>query len=204
MKMGTEDKRKVYIFAGLMVLIIPIAIWELWGSFSSPTPAVRPVAPAAVRTTSRGTTTAPSDAGPQAQRVSMNAGIDPTLHLDKLAQSEDVEYAGTGRNIFSADSAPVDIPKPLKTARNTPSVVVPQGPQGPPPPPPIDLKYFGYSRGQEAGSLRAYLLHGDDIFMAKPGDVVDHRYKVDSITPGNIQVTDLSYNNTQTLPITQQ
>ena len=76
-----------------------------------------------------------------------NAGIDPSLHLDQLAQSEDVEYSGSGRNIFSADPS-LAIPKPLAPVRPNGPVATQNQPPAPPKPPSIDLRYFGYFTDQ--------------------------------------------------------
>lgn len=197
LRLGAENKRQVYLVVVLFAVILVIGGVELYGSFAKPSAPRALPTPVAARSTVAAVT-AQSAAGPDAQRLS-NAGIDPTLHLDKLAQSEDIEYAGTGRNIFSADSAPVSIPKPIISARpsNAPNVVVPQGP---PKPPAIDLKYFGYTEAKDQ-PLRAFFSHGDDIFMATSGEIVDHRYKVGAIKPGSVEVTDLSYNNTQTISL---
>jgi hypothetical protein len=206
MKAGTEDKKKVLIVAVLFAIIVPAAIWEAYGYFATPTQPSRPAAvataprPAVRRANPAPAPAANAQAAPEAQRIG-GIVIDPTLHLEKLAQSEDVDYEGTGRNIFSAESAPVAIPKQLAGARpNAPQVVVSQGPPPPPQAPAIDLKYFGYEEAKDK-SIRAFLIQGGDIFMARPGDIVGHRYRVGAISPTNIQITDLAYNNTQTLPL---
>jgi hypothetical protein len=195
MKAGMEDKRKVAILGGLVVVILGLGVWEMAGFFSSPAP--RPSLPPQQPAQQMHVTVTQHPA--EAQHVN-NPVADVTLHLDRLAASEDVEYAGTGRNIFSAASEPV-IPKPIAPARPDHDLAKgPPVPVGPPPPPDIDLKYFGYSQGHDK-SIRAFLVRGDDIFIAHTGEIVNHRFQVGAITPGGVEITDLSYNHTQTLPL---
>jgi hypothetical protein len=206
--LGTENKRQVRILAALGVVILCVGGYEIKDNFFSSAPApVRPVPAAAALpavpqtapVNSRAAAANPSaSAGPEALKLS-NAGIDPALHLDQLARSEEVEYLGTGRNIFSAESAPAKIETLVAGARpGQPGVkAVPAVPEKPKPPA-IDLKYFGYTQAKDK-SLQAFFIRGEDIFIARSGEIVDHRYKVGAIMPGSVQVTDLSYNNTQTL-----
>jgi hypothetical protein len=201
-KAGTENKRNVIIAAALFCIVAYLAISQLAGGPSTPAP--RPVtarqAPApGVRAPIAAAVG--SGSGPAARQVP-NPGLDPALHLEKLALSESIEYEGSGRNIFSANSAPVEIPTAMASARPTePVVPVQTGPPPPPQAPAIDLHYFGYSATKD-GKREAFLLHGDDVFQAAAGEIVNHRYKVVTVDVHSVQVTDLSYNNTQTLQLT--
>ena len=195
MRIGTDNKLQVYLLGSLLVALFGFGgyqIYKMFGggaSYTPPPPAVpqyKGAAPAA---------------GPDAQKLS-NSGLDPTLHLERLALNESVEYSGTGRNIFSAESVPVKIPEPAAPPRPIPPADVAKV-DVPPAPPKIDLKYFGYAQSTDK-SIKAFLVRGDDIFMARAGEIVDHRYKVASISPGAVQITDLAYNNTQTVPLSAQ
>ena len=203
-KVGTEEKKKVIAVVVLMTVAVAVAIYEFAGGPSTPAPA--PVkapmarqAPSAARPVG-GAANGGASAGPEAKKLP-GSGLDPSLHLERLALSESIEYAGDGRNIFSADSAPaVHMEDPLTSARNTgpqvpvvPEVVVPTAPA-------IDLHYFGYSATKD-GKREAFLSKGDDVFEASAGEIVNHRYKVVTVDLHSIQITDLSYNNTQTLQL---
>ena len=199
LKLGTENKKQVYFASALFAVVLGLGGYELYGTFSTPAPRPIPVQPAPGTRPAAGTaqTSVSLASGGEAQKLTSD-GLDPTLHLDRLAQSEEVEYEGPGRNIFSADSTPLHIETPLQSARILPIATTPPPPPGPPKAPPIDLKYFGFTQASDK-SLKAFFVHGDDVFMAKTGEIVNHRYKVGTIGPTTVQVTDLSYNNLQTL-----
>jgi hypothetical protein len=211
MRLGIETKKQAYQAFGLIALILCAGGYEIYHIFfaDSPHPVVSPQpANSAVTKPSKSqdahsTATNPADAGQQAQKIS-TIDMDPALHLEVLARSEAIEYQGTGRNIFSAESAPAPIEKlvagPRPNLPGQPGVSIQQPVVARPTAPAIDLKYFGYTQARDK-SLQAFFIRGDDIFVARNGEIVDHRYKVDVIQPNSVQVTDLGYNNTQTLQL---
>ncbi len=198
MKSGFENKRSVAIFAALLVVMAVFLVRFVKAVFiGSAPPPTAIAAPAVQRQTPR-----PGSAGPAAQKLPSLQNLDPTLHPELMAGAESLEYTGDGRNIFSMSSAPVQQKiEAVKGPVRPNGKMVAQAPQGPPPPPPINLTFFGYAAAN--GAKRAFLLDGEDVYIAREGDVVDHHYKILHINPLSIEVTDLLYNNTQTLPLVQ-
>jgi hypothetical protein len=212
MRTGLENKRNVVTLAVLgLILLVSVGYFVdkmfLGGPPPTSTPATQSTTeqPGATQpetqSTAATTTHTESTNGHAAKKVVSLATLDPTLHPELMAGAESLVYAGNGRNIFSMSSVPEKIEQVAGPVRNNPVMNVAKGPQGPAPPPAIDLTFFGYESG--GGAKKAFLLHGEDVFIASEGDVVDHHYKVVKINPLSIQVTDLLYNNTQTLPLSQ-
>lgn len=197
-RVGKEARWKVYLASGLGVLVLLLAIRVLGPLFfgSSPSPVSAPVSQAPATTAPEAT----GSAGHEAVKLPTGAALDPTLHPEVMAQAEETVYAGNGRNIFSANSVaptPVHIEKPQPFRP-----VEPSGPPPPPPPPPINIKFYGYSAAN-GGPRQVFLLHGDDIFLAHEGDIVDRRYRVAAIHPFSVDVEDIPFHNTQSIPLTQ-
>ena len=209
LKLGTESKPKLFAAVGLILVVLFLAVRLIFSYFGGSTP---PSAAPIARATSAAPQATPALPMPaagsanapvyphQAVQIASSSALDPALHPEVMAQAERTTYNGTGRNIFSPDSAapPPTIPKPVAAIRPS----APAAPAGPPPPPPVDLKFYGYSAPHD-GQREIFLLHGDDIFLAHEGDVVDRRYRVVSIKPLSVEIEDIPYHNTQSVPLTQ-
>ncbi|ADV83794.1 hypothetical protein [Terriglobus saanensis] len=199
MKISAENRKQTILAAVVGVIAVVCVIYmvsQFASSPSAPAPTTPVVADAPVVT--------PGTPGRPAKVVASSSRLDPTLHMEAMLLTESLEYTGNGRNIFSPNSAPLAvIPKAIASARTGAAAVSAPVFTGPPPPPPIDLRFFGVATKAD-GSRQAFLLRGDDVFLAAQGDIVSRRYQLKSISPNSIEVTDLQNNNTQRLPLTVQ
>jgi hypothetical protein len=178
-----------------------ILYYQLRDDSPAPRAAQSVVAPAVQPAVARpGARTAGGGGGEAKNLGTTSAQLDPTLKMGPMLVTERLVYSGSGRNIFSTASAPVEIPKPIASARPKPVIPVYTPPPGPPPPPPIDLKFFG-TETLANGKRQAFLLHGQDVFLASDGDIVQRRYRVITVAANSILVEDLANNNRQTLPL---
>ena len=186
------------------------------GTSSAPPPTIAPVnTPAHTTKPAAGPAQAATQVPANAAHTSMpgvdavklastSASLDPTLDETAMHRTESLVYSGTGRNIFSLTYTPPPImPTRVPPPRPKPNPGPPPPPPGPPPPPPINLKFFGTAKRQN-GPLQAFLLQGDNVYLASAGEIVAHKYKIVAINLNSVQVEDLQYNNTQTLQLQMQ
>ncbi len=192
----------------LGVVLLLVVIHEVM-QFSS-TEATAPVAPAAngVAEPATGSTkparaSGRKGAGVAAKKERSPQNLDPTLHLQLLAATEQIKYEGSGRNIF-VSQAEAEIPKPLAPGQTDPAKAV-QNFQPPPPapPPPIPLKFFGFAN-QSGEAKKVFLSKDDDVFIAGEGEIVDRRYKVVRISPTSVEIQDVVGSGPpQSIPLSQ-
>jgi hypothetical protein len=220
MRTGAESRKKT-IAAGALGAVALVCIFIMYnslfgGTSSAPPPTIAPIntpahatkAAAPAQATTQGPANSAHTSMPGVDAVklaSTSASLDPTLDERAMHRTENLVYSGTGRNIFSLTYTPPPppMPKNVPSPRPKPGPVLPPAPVGPPPPPPINLKFFGTAK-RANGPLQAFLLQGDNVYLASAGEIVAHKYKIVSINLNSIQVEDLQYNNTQMLQLQMQ
>ena len=242
MKLGTEDKKKTYAAAALMV----VALGTVYVQFFSGAPAVPsrpPPTPRAVTSTRAiepqarsvrqlsGQTTArrrltgtAGEFDPIWQRSHEDEAFDPlqadpTLRTELLAAVRGTVFRGVDRNIFRfttrrakpAPPPPADLVKKAQEAQaefeksRAEAAAAAKSAPAPKRAPRITWKYYGFASEAGDSERRAFLLDGEDVLIAGPGDLLQGgRYKVVRIGLTSIVIEDTEFKEEQTLQITMQ
>jgi len=198
MKIAAENRNKLIaaaVLGGLAIILLARAFFSFGGSDSS-TATVSPPAPASAATA--GAKIAARGKSTSRRARAAPRSLDPELRYDWLKASEDTKYEGVGRNIFKAQA---EIPKP-EGKGVTDEAKADEGPPLPPPPPPINLKFFGFA-SKPGEPKKVFLSQGEDVFIAREGEIVDRRYKVVQISPMSVEIEDEMNNHRQSIPLTQ-
>jgi hypothetical protein len=213
MKIGAENKKKAIAAGALLLVAISVFYWEMEPSGgSSSAPAATTSKTAAVSEATSGRSVAPvrsadRDRGP---RILLPPSLDPRLRLDLLKYSEDVNYAGNGVNIFQVHEDPQELEK-IENARgpgllDKPGAATPPaqppGPPQPAPPPPINLRFYGWA-SKPGEPLAVFLSQGEQVFIAREGQIVASRYKVVKITRTQVDIEDVLSNNKQSIKLNE-
>lgn len=190
----------------LMIAGVLVGIWLAFFSDKTPdsdvaqaivrpTPSTRPIAVnnldaplhvASMTQTTTGNTTAHSVAMMPILALVPRSKLISIGHVDLNGKK-----VGATATIFGAQSW---VPPP-------PVVVKPLHPPPPPPPvaPPLKLVFIG--KKFEEGVWEVYLALGDITYVVRKNSVIEHVYRVDTITPNLVMLTYLPYNLPQRLNI---
>jgi len=201
-QIGAENRNKVIAASVLGALALIQVVRMAWPD-STPAPAASTVSTSAATKTSSSSSssTSSSKTGTRAGVrlvADSQSSLDPTLRLQLLKSVEGLTYSGNGRNIFTEQAEVVKLPTPLHDPRTD----VPPAPTGPPPPPPITLKFFGFTN-KPGEAKKVFLSEGEDVFIASEGDIVNRRYKVVHINANSVEIEDVLYKHSQSIPLTQ-
>jgi hypothetical protein len=194
-KVGAENRTKLFVALGLMLVAVVVLLFNLGSSSPKAATVVPPLAPLTTAAPARPAATGKN----RGKKLSTAArSLDPTLRYDWLKASEDTKYEGTGRNIFMTQA---EIPQPIVTVKTDEEKAAENQPPPPPPPPPINLKFFGFA-SKPGEAKKIFLSEGEDVFIAAEGEVVNRHYKVLRISPTSVEIEDVLNNNRQSIPLT--
>jgi len=132
------------------------------------------------------------------------AALDPTLREDLLERSRQAAYSGSTRNIFQYYTPPPPPAPPAPPPAPAPVAAAPARPAAPPAPPPIALKFYGIASPPGSGDKKAFLTEGEEIIIAKEGEVIARFYKIIRIGVNSIELEDNRSQSRQSLPLLEK
>jgi hypothetical protein len=124
---------------------------------------------------------------------------DVTFDTVALAAESRVQAKDIERNIFEYGRAPVRSLSPQRTTQ----APAPTAPPPPPPKPKPPLQFFGFAEGAAGSSQRVFLTDGEDIFVARQGELVMERFRVIQVNPESVQIQDTRGQLEWVLPLQQ-
>ena len=199
-----------------LAVLVPLCAWLVYRNLLSPgAPEVAGASPrleaaqrGALPDANRGGETsraarAPSEEGKALTRQQL-AALDPTLRLDLLERSRQVQYEGGSRNIFQVYTPPP--PKPVSDPVVGPPIAPPppSAPPLPPPPPSVPLKFYGVATPPGSAQKKAFLTDGEEIIIGLEGDVIAKFYKIIRIGLNTIELEDNRTKQHQSLPLQEE
>ena len=120
MKLGTENRRNT-ILAGVLGFVAVLAVaYQFIPSSTIASTATSGGAVASPESALTRPTPHRGSGSGSGKKERAPQSLDPTLHLQQLAATEQVKYEGSGRNIF-VSQAEVEIPKPLTAGTANPN-----------------------------------------------------------------------------------
>lgn len=180
-----EKKRKTIIGAALLATLVAVVLVE-----DEDETVIETVGPAASTQSAR-----PSSARgsvPQARRSD-------DLDVDQLGQRKFDPLAG---ELFASTSW---APKPPPITPQQQAAMLQQqrakvkAPPPAPTPPPLQFKYIG--KAIEGNRTWVFLTQADENYIARIGEKIDDRYRLDTISDESVTLTYLPLNAKQILPI---
>ena len=129
--------------------------------------------------------------------------VDPSLRLDLLEASRAVIYQGSSRNIFEYRSEPAPLPPEPPTPPPPPPGDDGGQTPAPPKPPSLPWKFYGTAQ-QSGGPRRAFLTDGEEILIAKEGEIVAKFYKINRIGVSSLELEDTRSSEKQQLALIEE
>jgi len=103
------------------------------------------------------------------------------------------------RNIFEYEQG-----RPESVIRGTPKQTSePPRPSAPAPPPKPPLQFFGFAESSSSDQQRVFLTDGENIFVARQGELVLERFRVVGVDQKSVQIEDTRGQQRWVLPLQQ-